>query len=56
MEMVERSCICTHEEIIIIIILKKIWFPSQANEIAGFDGLNLFSLIILSEVTVQCAK
>jgi len=26
----------------------------QANGIARFRGLNLFSLVILSEVTVQC--
>jgi hypothetical protein len=29
-------------------------FFFQANGIAGFDGLNLFSFVIMSELTVQC--
>jgi hypothetical protein len=29
-------------------------FSFKANEINGFGGLNLFSLIILNEVTIKC--
>jgi hypothetical protein len=33
----------------------KIFF-AQANWIPGFGGLNLFFLVILSQITVQCVK
>ncbi len=32
------------------------FFFSHANEIAGFGALNLFFLVILSELAIQCVS